>query len=64
MKDNQFKCVGCKEMFEKKPLDKEALEQLGVEVLGTKSRDCLPVCDYCFHKYFYEYLGATPLDEL
>lgn len=50
MKNNQYKCAVCKEVFDKGLTDAEAEKQLDKEFPGFITEECDLVCDDCFKK--------------
>jgi Fe2+ or Zn2+ uptake regulation protein len=50
LKDNEYECACCGEVFEFVLTEKEAIEQLKREFPGTEKKDCDIVCNGCFEE--------------
>ena len=52
MKDNEFRCAICKQVFITEFTDEEAEMQLAEEFPGYIKEECELVCDDCYREYF------------
>jgi len=51
MKDNEYQCAICKEVFEKEWSDEEALAELKENFGDISTEDCELVCDDCYNEF-------------
>lgn len=52
MKEDEYQCTVCHEVFKKELTDEEAKEQLKDEFPGIEPEECDLVCDDCYKKMF------------
>ncbi len=53
MKDNEFRCAACNQIFEKGWTDEEARQE-EAELFGQNNDDSMLVCDPCYRKMGYQ----------